>query len=207
MDTAPLSTKLTAMVTDVVAHATGRRERANPVAAPSGGPAGNALLTAWTGLALLVLSVAELLTLLDVRGLITWHVIVGALLVPPAVLKTVTTGWRIVRYYQGDRAYQAAGPPPTLLRALGPLVVLTTLALLGTGVLLILVGEPSSRAPLVTVLGYGSAGSRCTRAHSSSGGSRLDSTCWPEPCRHCGWSAVGPSTPPERRVSLSGPPS
>ena len=40
----------------------------------TGGPAGNAALTAWTGLTLLVLSVAELLTLFNVTGLISWHV-------------------------------------------------------------------------------------------------------------------------------------
>ena len=60
--------------------------------AGSGGPAGNAVLTAWTGLTLLVPGVAELLTLFDVRGLITWHVAMGALLVPPALVKTGSTG-------------------------------------------------------------------------------------------------------------------
>jgi hypothetical protein len=77
-----------------VAH----RPRTDPVLAGSGGPAGNAVLTAWTGLTLLVLSVAELLTLFDVRGLISWHVAIGALLVPPALVKTASTGWRIARY-------------------------------------------------------------------------------------------------------------
>ena len=39
---------------------------------------------------------------------------------PPALLKTTTTGWRIVRYYTGDRPYRQAGPPPVALRMLGP---------------------------------------------------------------------------------------
>ncbi len=104
----------------------------------TGGPAGNARLTAWTGLVLLVLLLAELVTLLDVRGLITWHVAVGVLLIPPALLKTGSTGWRIIRYYTGSRPYRHAGPPPLLLRVLGPLVVLFTLAVLGSGVALIL---------------------------------------------------------------------
>jgi hypothetical protein len=33
---------------------------------------------------LLVLFVAELLTLFDVRGLVDWHVAIGALAIPPA---------------------------------------------------------------------------------------------------------------------------
>ena len=142
-----------APISDVVATALGRRERLDPVLAGSGGPAGNALLTAWLGLVLLVLFFLEGLTLLDVRGLISWHVALGALLVPPAVAKTVTTGWRIVRYYTGQRDYRTAGPPPHVLRLLGPLVVLTTLVLLGSGVLLVLLGEESSRHSILNVLG------------------------------------------------------
>ncbi len=134
-------------------EATGRRRRDDPVRPRTGGPAGNATLTAWTGLLLLVLFLAELVTLLDVHGLISWHIAIGALLVPPALLKTATTGWRIVRYYLGDADYRAAGPPPTLLRLLGPLVVASTLGVLGTGVALVLLGEQTSRQTLVTVLG------------------------------------------------------
>jgi hypothetical protein len=139
---------------DVVATALGRRERLDPVLAGTGGPAGNALLTAWLGLVLLVWFFLEGLTLLDVRGLISWHVALGALLVPPAVVKTATTGWRIVRYYSGQREYRTAGPPPLVLRLLGPLVVLTTLGLLASGVLLVLLGEERSRQSLVDVFGF-----------------------------------------------------
>lgn len=141
-------------VVDAVAEATGRETRANPVLPGTGGPAGNALLTAWTALVLLALSAAELLTLVDVRGLISWHVAIGALLVPPAVLKTVSTGWRMTRYYLGNAPYRQAGPPPLLLRLLGPLVVVSTLGLLGTGVLLVLLGEQRSRQSLLTLLGF-----------------------------------------------------
>jgi len=51
--------------------------------------------------ALLVASVAELLTLVNVNGLLSWHVAIGALLVPPALMKTTSTGWRTARYYTG----------------------------------------------------------------------------------------------------------
>jgi uncharacterized membrane protein YhaH (DUF805 family) len=130
----------------VVTEALGQRHRADPVLPRSGGPAGNARLTAWTGLVLLVLFLAELVTLLDVNGLITWHVVLGVLLIPPALLKTASAGWRIVRYYTGNRPYREAGPPPLFLRVLGPLVVAATLALLGSGVVLIALGEQRSRS-------------------------------------------------------------
>ncbi len=138
-----------AIADDALAEATGRAHRKDEVLAGTGGPAGNARLTAWTGLVLLVLFAAELVTLLDVRGLVSWHVAIGVLLIPPALVKTGSTGWRIVRYYAGNRPYRTAGPPPLLMRLLGPLVVVFTLAVLGTGVALILAG----RGSLFTVAG------------------------------------------------------
>jgi hypothetical protein len=56
---------------EAFAEATGRAARRDPVLPGSGGPAGNASLTAWTAMAVLVLGIAELVTLLDVRGLIS----------------------------------------------------------------------------------------------------------------------------------------
>jgi hypothetical protein len=151
----PERTALEVAVGQTLATALGREHRADPVLDGTGGPAGNARLTAWTGLVLLVLFLAELVTLLDVRGLISWHLAVGVVLIPPALLKTGSTGWRILRYYIGSPPYRSAGPPPLLLRLLGPLVVLTTLALLGTGLALVLVGATQSLEPLVTVVGVG----------------------------------------------------
>lgn len=147
------NTRLRSVAAEALAAATGREHRRDAVLRRSGGPAGNARLTAWTGLLLLVLFLAELVTTLDVHGLIGWHLAIGALLVPPALVKTATTGWRIARYYTGHRPYREAGPPPLILRVLGPLVVLFTLAVLGTGLVLILVGPDRGRTPLVTVLG------------------------------------------------------
>jgi uncharacterized membrane protein YhaH (DUF805 family) len=141
------------LVEGFVDEAIGKDRRSDPVLPTTGGPAGNAVLTAWTGLVLLALFVGELLTLFDVRGLISWHVAIGALLVPPAVMKTATTGWRFVGYYTGREPYRAAGPPPTVLRWIGPLVVVSTLALLASGILLILLGESSGRQPIVSVAG------------------------------------------------------
>jgi hypothetical protein len=148
-----------------IAEATGRAHRDDEALPGAGGPAGNARLTSWVGLVLLVLFGVELVTLLDVRGLMSWHVAVGIALIPPALLKTGTTGWRIVRYYTAllgrstrslaaTSAYRRAGPPPMLLRVLGPFVVLTTLGVLATGVLLIAIGAPASQRPLLTVGGH-----------------------------------------------------
>jgi hypothetical protein len=130
---------------ELVEEAAGRSHRRDGVLPRTGGPAGNARLTAWTGAILFVLFVAELVTLLDVRGWISWHVALGVLLVPPALLKTASTGWRFLRYYTRGRPYVEAGPPIMPLRVLGPFVVLSTLGLLGTGLMLIALGAQRSR--------------------------------------------------------------
>jgi hypothetical protein len=145
--------RLPPVLADAVSEAAGRSSRHDPVLPGTGGPAGNASLTAWTGLLLLVLSLAELVTLLDVRRLVSWHVVLGALLVPPALLKTASTGWRVLRYYRGQAAYATAGPPPLALRLLGPAVVVTTLSLLGSGLALVFLGAEGSRRLLVSAAG------------------------------------------------------
>ncbi len=152
--TGPDGSFLERAVRGALAEAVGRETRVNPVLPGTGGPAGNALLTAWTALVLLALSLAELLTLIDVRGLISWHVAIGALLVPPALMKTASTGWRMARYYVGHAPYREAGPPPLLLRLLGPLVVVSTLGLLGSGILLVLLGQDRAHSSLLNLLGF-----------------------------------------------------
>jgi hypothetical protein len=101
------------------------------------GSEGNARLTALTGLALLVLLAAEGATIPFVRQLLTLHVFLGLLLIPPVLLKMVTTGWRFLRYYTGDPGYVAKGPPSAVMRLfVAPLVIASTVVLFGTGVLL-----------------------------------------------------------------------
>ncbi len=140
---------------DVLDVATGAAHRPDPALPRTGGPAGNARLTAWLGLTLLALFLGELVTLVDVGRLVSWHIVIGLLLVPPSLAKTATTGWRMVRYYTGHAAYRQAGPPVLLLRLLGPLVVLGTLGVLATGTVVALVGTPSAYRPFVTVVGQG----------------------------------------------------
>jgi hypothetical protein len=144
-----MRTRLRQMAVETVNEAVGRSHRTDPVVGVAGGPAGNARLTAWTGAVLLVLLAVEGVTVLDITGLITWHVAVGIALIPPALLKTASTGWRIARYYGGDRTYRRAGPPPMPLRVLGPLVVVGTLAVLASGTALVVIGPAASHRPLL----------------------------------------------------------
>lgn len=103
-------------------------------------PAGNQRLTAMTGTVLLVLFVAECLTLLDLGHWLTLHVFLGMLLLGPACLKIGSTLWRFTRYYTGSAAYVRRGPPAPLQRVTGPFVILTTVAVLGSGIMLIVEG-------------------------------------------------------------------
>lgn len=103
--------------------------------------AANARLTASNAAVLLVLLAIEGVTVLRVRALLTPHVFIGMVLVPPVLLKVASTGWRFARYYRGDAAYRRKGAPPFLLRLLGPAVVILTLVLLASGVGLLLAGR------------------------------------------------------------------
>ena len=102
--------------------------------------AGNERLTGSTAGVLLVLLAVEGVTIVALRPLLSVHVFVGVLLIPPIALKLASTGYRFVRYYTRHPAYHRQGPPRLLLRLLAPLVVASTLALFGTGVALIVQG-------------------------------------------------------------------
>lgn len=147
------SRTLAASAAELLDEARGRRPHDNPVAARTGGAAGNARLTAWLGALLLVVLAAEAITLLDVRGLVGWHVGFGVVLVALTLAKTATTTWRVVRYYTGHGAYRKAGPPPTPLRMLGPLLVVAALGVLGSGLTLLALGPQRDHATLFTALG------------------------------------------------------
>ncbi len=101
--------------------------------------AGNARLTAANAAVLLVLLAAEGVTILRIRPLLSPHVFIGMVLIPPVLVKVASTGWRFARYYRGAPAYRRKGPPPVVLRLLGPVVVILTLVLLASGVGLLLV--------------------------------------------------------------------
>jgi hypothetical protein len=114
---------------------------AEPADTDAPGVAANARITGTMGATLFVLFALEGLTILaHVQGVLSTHVFLGMLLVPPVLVKTASTSYRIYRYYTGDPDYVRKGPPPVLLRLLGPFVIATTFRVIGSGVALLLAG-------------------------------------------------------------------
>lgn len=108
------------------------------------GVQGNARLTGSAGAVIFLLLAIEGVTILSVQRLISAHVFIGMLLIPIVALKMGSTIYRFSRYYRGDSAYTHKGPPSIVLRLLGPVVVVLTIVVFGTGVVAITAG-PSSR--------------------------------------------------------------
>jgi len=113
----------------------------------AGGTSGNEQLTAATGVVLIALLAALGVTILRIGQLLNAHMFIGMLLIGPIALKLGSTGYRFVRYYSSNPDYRAKGPPPAVMRALAPAVVISTLAVFASGVALLIVG-PSSRGLL-----------------------------------------------------------
>ena len=106
----------------------------------------NERMTVLAGLLLIPLLGVETLTALSVRRLLPIHVLVGLWLLPLVALKLTSTGYRMVMYYSRNRDYVSAGPPAWLPRLLAPVVVASTLALFGSGIVLWAAG-PAARDP------------------------------------------------------------
>ena len=103
----------------------------------------NARLTGLTGIVVLVLLLAELATVvLGARSVLTLHVAIGLILVPPVLVKLASTTWRMVNYYLGAPAYTRRGPPAMLARVLGPFLTVAIVLVLVSGLSLLL--GPSS---------------------------------------------------------------
>lgn len=109
-----------------------------------GGTDGNEQLTALAGVILLVLFAVLGITILRIGQLLWLHLFLGVLLVGPVALKLGSTGYRFMRYYTSHPAYTRKGPPPPLMRTLGPVVILSTVAVFFTGLLLLLDGPGAS---------------------------------------------------------------
>jgi hypothetical protein len=118
-----------------------------------GGVLGNERLTALAGGILLVLIVVELVTTARLRAFMSAHVFVGMLLAGPLLIKLASTGYRFVRYYTRSPAYVRRGPPHLALRMLGPLLVATTLVVVGSGIGLMMTG-PDHAGPLLPLHGF-----------------------------------------------------
>ncbi|NNN04009.1 MAG: hypothetical protein HKL87_08450 [Acidimicrobiaceae bacterium] len=109
---------------------------ARHLATPQRDPATNSGITNATAVVLLGSLFVEGLTIPLLPGSLTLHAALGAALMGPVALKSASTSWRMVNYYLGDRAYLEKGPPPIVLRLLGPAVGLLTWILLLSGVVL-----------------------------------------------------------------------
>jgi hypothetical protein len=106
----------------------------------------NERMTALAGAILLALFVIELMTAALLRTMLTIHVFVGVLLVGPLAVKIGSTGYRFLRYYTGSPAFVRRGPPRMQLRILAPLLLITTLVVVGSGIGLLVTGpaQPGS---------------------------------------------------------------
>ncbi len=109
-------------------------------AARSGGAEGNERLTAMTGAVLLILLLIECYTILSIGHLITLHIFLGMLLLGPITLKAAAVLYRFARYYTHSEPYRRKGPPRLLLRVIGPLIMLTTACVFGSGIMLAVEG-------------------------------------------------------------------
>jgi hypothetical protein len=107
--------------------------------AGSTGVEANARLTAITSMVVLVLILAELVTVfLNPRKVLTVHDTIGLILVPVVALKLGSASWRLVGYYIRRKGYRELGPPAWFFRILGPIIGILTVALLASGVLLVI---------------------------------------------------------------------
>jgi hypothetical protein len=126
------------------------KPQSSPPASRSGGAEGNERLTAMTGAVLLILLLIECYTILSIGHLVTLHVFLGMLLLGPITLKAGAVLYRFARYYTHSEPYRRKGPPRLLLRVIGPLIMLSTACVFGSGVMLAVVG-PSGEGQWLTV--------------------------------------------------------
>ena len=119
-----------------------------------GGPEGNEILTSASAVVLVLLLVAEGITIVHMHGLLSAHMFIGLVLIPPVLLKLGSTGYRMASYYAGSRAYRLKGPPLLPLRLMAPVLVASTIAVLASGVLLLAVGHKSSTALTIHKLSF-----------------------------------------------------
>jgi hypothetical protein len=115
-----------------------------------GGTTGNERLTAATGAALIALLAIIGVTIIRLRPLLSVHLFVGMVLIGPVLLKLLSTGYRFIRYYTHNRTYVSKGPPAAPMRMIAPIVVITTVIVLGSGVALLFAG-PQSRSTLLPI--------------------------------------------------------
>lgn len=130
-------------------HANTRRSVAISRRDRLGGIEGNQILTSSVAAILTVLLLAEGVTILQIGGLLSVHMFIGLVLVPPVMLKMASTGYRFARYYTGAKAYRAKGPPALPMRLLAPVLVAMTIGVFATGIWLLALQHKSDQVLLL----------------------------------------------------------
>jgi hypothetical protein len=106
-----------------------------------GGIAGNQRLTAATGAVLLGMLAVEGITVLSLDQMFPVHIAVGLALIPVVLLKLGSTAYRMVRYYLGTEPYRSRGAPELWMRLMGPVLGISAVGVLASGVGLIAFGR------------------------------------------------------------------
>jgi hypothetical protein len=110
-------------------------------------PDGNSGLTGISASFVLPLFLFEVVTVvLGVKSVITLHVVIGLILLGPALLKLASVTYRMVSYYRGVGAYQQRGRPTIGLRLLGAALGVLFMLLMASGLVLI-VGPNGAHSP------------------------------------------------------------
>jgi hypothetical protein len=110
-------------------------------------PDGNSRLTGISAGFVLPLFLVEVVTVvLGVKSVITLHVVIGLILLGPALLKLASVTYRIVSYYRSVGAYQQRGRPTVGLRLLGAALGVLFVLLMASGLVLI-VGPNGAHSP------------------------------------------------------------
>ena len=106
----------------------------------AGGPDGNEQLTTIGGAILIVLLAVIGITIIRIGQLLWLHLFIGLLLLGPVAVKMASTGYRFLRYYTRNGVYRTKGPPEPILRAIAPIVVVSTVIVFATGIALLITG-------------------------------------------------------------------
>ena len=107
----------------------------------TGGVKGNERLTATAAGVVLLLLALEGVTIVFIRPLLSLHMFVGVMLIPPLAVKLASNGYRFARYYTGDPDYRSKGPPWLVMRLLAPVLVAATTGVIGSGIYLLATGQ------------------------------------------------------------------
>lgn len=108
----------------------------------------NTRLTSLLGLIIFVELLLIGITVPAIGQLFALHAIIGYLLIVPILLKIASTSYRFFKYYLGNEPYKAAGPPRILLRVAAPILVISTIILMASGVVLMIIGPTGTAEPL-----------------------------------------------------------